>query len=46
MTTDKKIKLIYTLYLTNGGADKKLDSQWAPKGAKSTCIHRNKLMLH
>jgi hypothetical protein len=29
-----------------GGADKKLDSQWAPKGAKSTCIHRRKLMLH
>jgi hypothetical protein len=31
---------------TLGGADKKLDSQWALKGAESTCIHRKKLMLH
>jgi ATP-dependent DNA helicase RecG len=36
----------YSIKGTDGGADKKLDSQWAPKGAKSTCIHRRKLMLH
>ena len=28
----------------DGGADKKLDSLWAPKGAKSACIHKTKLM--
>ena len=30
----------------DGGADKKLDSPRAPRGAGSQCIHKIKLTLH
>ena len=32
------------IYTAAGGADKKLDSLRAPKGAKPACIHKTKLV--
>ncbi len=46
---DGKYPKIYKFWYDNwatrvGDADKKLDSLRAPKGAKSACIHKTKLM--